>query len=453
VSYSKALLLPLLVALGCKGHSGGDSEVDSPTPDGCGGDDAACDDGQICEDDGCVIGDRDNSFDDATRIYQEQPIDAAIEPEGDIDYYVYTSVGDEWIRVDTLPDEVDGGKDTVVSVYNATNGAVQAYIDDYATGAVGTYDSVLYAYLPSAGDWYISVQDRGTFYDDPEIPEETGLYTVEVKPFTGITDETDSMGDPSSSVELTDGSTIYAVGVNLADAGDTDWIDVSIPWDHGPIEIAGMSDIPGSDAHALVDVYDDAGTLLCSKDDLGPAGSAYYFDTTAGTYHVGATDSDGEGGPDHWYVLYFRTREHDYYQLEYETEPDDTEELPFILTSHTETTNGGTDYQAADLHGTFGADGDEDWYQVEGRTDDYVTVYCSASTYGSFADPSIEVFGPDGSLIGSAADGNDSAPDLKNLGPLTQGGSLDLHVTAENAEIGPAAYYTCTVYLTPFEVQ
>jgi hypothetical protein len=444
------LLLPLVAGCGKDGPT--EIDTDDGAPTGCGGDDAACDDGDICDVDVCVTGDRDNTFDEATPILQEQPVDAAIEPEGDIDYYRYTSLGDEWLRIDTGPDEMVGGRDTVLVVYNAVNGAVQAWIDDYATGSVSTYDSVLYVYLPTAGDWIIAVEDRGTYFDDPEIPEETGDYTLQLRAFTSITDETDAIDDPSVDIDFDDANTIYAVGVNLADAGDTDFIDVAIPWDRGPIEIAGMAEIPGSDLDATVGIW-DGDVKLASKESLGPDGWAYYFDTHEGTYHVSITDDGGGGGPDFWTVLFFRTREDDYYGIEFESEPDDDVANAQDLPTTTQQTSDGTDYEQVNLHAFVDVAADEDWFSVDADADDYVTVYCSEDVFGSFADTSLEVVDIDGTtVLDSADEGNDRAPDVVNAGPLDAGGTVYLHFTDAGGASGPSAYTYCNVYVTPFEV-
>jgi hypothetical protein len=45
-----------------------------------------------------VVGDRDNSFETATRIYQEQPAEGYIHT-GDVDWYLYESTGAEWLRI------------------------------------------------------------------------------------------------------------------------------------------------------------------------------------------------------------------------------------------------------------------------------------------------------------------------------------------------------------------
>mgnify|MGYP000144136967 CR=1 FL=1 len=85
--------------------------------------------------------------------------------------------------------------------------------DDFPTGSVSTYDTVLQAYLPDAGEWLIVVEDvNGAGEQDFE-------YLVEVEEIGGTTSEDDSFGDPSSNVVADSDSTIWSVGVLLEEDG------------------------------------------------------------------------------------------------------------------------------------------------------------------------------------------------------------------------------------------
>lgn len=451
------LVIGLGVVAGCNGERAtddGDVDTDDTTiDDGC-STDGECGSGQICEATECVEGDRDNSFDLATRIYQEIPLDGEIAPKGDRDYYAYVSNGDEWLRVETSPDEVDGSLDTVVSIYDAS-GALHAWMDDYPTGNIGTYDTVLYAYIPTAGTWYVVVQDRGTFLNDPDIDERTGEYTLNVRRMGTVTDESDSIDDPSASVELANETTVYAVGVVLEEPGDSDWISLDVPWALGPIEIYGHTEIPGSKSTSLVKVHDPStGAVILAKEDVGPDGRVYYFATQEQEYLVEATDAEGEGTANHWYVLYFRVRLPDYYGIEYDLEPNDSAEAAQTVPTETATTSSGTPYEYTNLSGFIDAEGDEDWFALDANADDYVTVLCSSDAFGSFLDFAIDVYDTDGTLLDTIESGTDSAPDVYNLGPVAGAGDVLVRVWSEDpeADVGPGAYYYCSAYLTEFLV-
>lgn len=450
------LVIGLAWVAGCKGERPTDDVVDTddtPVDEGC-STDGECGSGEICEQSECIDGDRDNGFDLATRVYQEIPLDGAVNPLGDRDYYAYESNGEEWLRLETTPDEVEDGLDTVIAVYDAS-GALHAWMDDYPTGNIGTYDTVLYVWLPRAGTWYFVVQDRGTFFNDPDIAEHAGEYSLNVRRMSTVTDESDAIDDPSASVVLANETTVYAVGVVLEDAPDADWISLDVPWDLGPIEIYGHTDIPGSDATSLVKVHDPAtGAVILAKEDVGPDGRVYYFATQEQEYLVEATDAEGEGSVDHWYVLYFRVRTPTYYAIEYDAEPNDTELDAQSLPTDTAETSSGTPYEYVNLSGFVDVEGDEDWFAVEARDDEYVTVLCSSDAFGSFLDFAIDVYDTDGTLLDTISDGSDDAPDVYNLGTVSGAGDVLLRVWSEDpeADVGPGAYYYCSVYLTEFQV-
>jgi hypothetical protein len=439
--------------LACRGEQSTEpSDTDTePVDEGCAEDDE-CGLGQICEQPECLDGDRDNGFDVATAIFQETPVESEIVPEGDVDYFAYASAGDEWIRIETSPDEAESGLETVVAVHTA-GGAVYAYMDDYPTGDVTNYDSVLYAYLPTAGTWYITVQDASSFFEDADLPTLTGSYSIQVRPFTRFTAESDAADDPSATVTLENDTTIYAAGVHLEVDGDSDFLSITVPWERGPIEIWGHEETPGSDAVAEVKIWDESGTLLADKLDLGPAGTAYYFDTLASTYTIEAADGEGQGGDDHWYVLYFRTREAEYYGLAWDDEPNETTELAQELETTELENDNGDPYERATVTGFMDVDGDEDWFSVEAFEDAYVSVWCSTDQFGSQLDAAIDVYGPDGELLDSGLDGNDLAPDLTNLGRVAEGDvTFRLYTEKGDVTAGPSAYYYCSFYQTPFEV-
>src|SRR5687768_7459291 len=166
---TRPLVLALLL-VACK------NEKPTDPPDGDDDDDSApaecvadeeCKRQEICDGNVCVAGDRDNTFEEATPLPGgEVPVSGIINPAGDVDTYVYDSSGAEWVSFRTvIPEGTD--LDTVVTLYDA-DGAVQAVMDDYPVWPYQAdgFDAVMYAYLPTAGSWYVTVEDRTSFYDD-----------------------------------------------------------------------------------------------------------------------------------------------------------------------------------------------------------------------------------------------------------------------------------------------
>lgn len=432
----------------CKGDGSVETgtEIPSCTTDG------QCGSGNICEPVGtCTTGDRTNDFDEATPIEAEQEVDAELAPEEDVDYWAFESLGDEWIRVETVTDEED--VNTVVSLFTPDK-RLHAYMDEFASYNPSSYDSVLHAYLPSAGTWYVKVEDRGTFYEGSDFGE--GEYSLQVKSYTGVTDETDGIDDPGMTLDFDDASTIFSVGVNVDEPGDVDFIQLGLPADRYTIVVSGQADIPGSDAQVLVDLVDPAepDAVLARKVELGPQGDLIFLDTLRQDYVLRATDADGQGGPDHWFVVYARLRDPGYYPYLEELEPNDTKDAPQLVEMLDEETSSGADYTRFDVSGAFDDDGDEDWFAADvDAVDSYVTVWCSADSWGSLADPAVDVF-LDDTLLASGSDGDDSGPHLTNAAQLEAPGQLRVRLYDESspAAFGPGATYACSVYVTPFEV-
>lgn len=428
-----------------------DTETDVAAPE-CEGDEA-CDRGQICVASICEDGDRDNAFPEAAPLFQETPVDGEINPAGDVDYYAYTSKGEEWVRIETTPDEVEGGLDTVVTVYDA-GGGVHAVVDDFATGNVSTYDTVMYVWLPTAGTWYVSVQDLSSYDSEAETIRggRSFDYTLNMKPFTRFTEEVDAADDPSAEVELADGTTIYAVGVVLETPGDVDWVDVSLPYDRAPLEIYNNAGLTGSQADLRVRATNPAGELVLQKDGLGPEGPAACYHTEKGTYSLAFSDIDGGGSLRHWGVAYVRTRTDGYYGMTFDLEPNNTQAEAVDGEMTVATTSGGDDYLYARVAGRFDVSGDSDWYVLEVPDDDtYVSAFCSADGVGSLANPAVDFVDASGAVLATALDGDDRAPDLIN-GAQVDEGSVWFRFSDEGDSFGPASWFSCTLYLTPFEV-
>ena len=249
------LLIPL-VLLSCKREKPSDSDTDVDTDtdsDTFGGeceDDDGCGWDQICEEAACLDGDRDDAFEDARSILLNQAESGRI-LVGDVDHFAYESPGDEWLRVSTVTQEVDGGLDTVVSVF-AANGALHASMDAFATGNVSTFDTLFHVYLPDSGVWYFRVEDKSTYEGTDPVGglTEEFHYELELQEFEGVTSEDDSFGSPRLAVTMANGGTVYAVGVNLEEEGDADWIQAALPWTDAPIEVWGLPDLGGSDARS-----------------------------------------------------------------------------------------------------------------------------------------------------------------------------------------------------------
>jgi hypothetical protein len=446
------MLFLLLFACGDRADDTRDTDVEPECTE-----DVQCDDASICGDnETCILGDRDNDIQGATAVLkttdpEDSPsAEGVIQTRGDIDYYAFDALQPQWVRIQTVsefPEELD----TVVTVLDASGG-LHAWVDDFATGSINRYDSVLHVYLPTAGTWYVAVQDRGTWFDlDEEAYGEDLSYQLSILDFTNTTTETDSADNPSADIDITSGTSIYTVGVNLEEPGDVDYITIQLPYGDAPIEVYGLSELPGSDARIRVTLTDDAGTVLSDKRDVGPEGPAAYFGAQAGTYTLQATDAFDAGSANHWFPLYVRSREQgDHYTLE--VEPNDSDNAQ-ALPVETLTTNSGLAYTRTWMQGTLGEDGDEDWYTMPATSGDWLTIRCDGEIFGSTGDMQLELRDGSGAVVAGATEGNDAMPDLENLGPIEADDTYTLRLLNDNeAPFGPASFYRCTWFATTFEI-
>ncbi|MFT7519872.1 MAG: hypothetical protein ACI9MC_002016 [Kiritimatiellia bacterium] len=407
----------------------------------------------ICNDSQeCVIGDRDDEFDGATAIRITEEDDGPnvrqgmIHTAGDVDFYAYESAGDEWLRVFTRSDDnVEDGLDTVVSVYRS-NGKLHHVMDEFGTGSVSSFDSLMNVYIPDAGTWYIKVEDVGTYNDDgTPRGQESFLYDLGVQEWRSITSEPDSADDQSITFEMRNGNTIYPLGVVIDEAGDVDYTSVKMPHGDAPFEIWAPSSIPGSELEARVTVTDDEGQTILVKDNIGDDGIATYFDGWNTTWNVSVSDvREGQGSQNHWTVLYFRTRTEGYGNPR-ESEPNN-DSLTANLIETEESTEDGVKFDRGFLQSVLGSPDDEDFFQIEGVQDGRLRVVCSSSRYGSLGDVELEVIDPDGKSLGIFSDGDDSAPDLDSLEDINRG-LYTLRFFEKDGAGSLGVYFRCGAYV------
>ncbi len=183
----------------------------------------------ICEAGACVDSDRDDDFGSARAIElgEDNARAGVIFPEGDVDTFVYEAAEPQWVSVRTVTQD-ESPLDTVVQVWNA-DGDLHAAGDDYPVWPyrVSGFDTVLYAYLPSAGTWYVTVEDASTFYGEEPRAGEDFTFDVLIREANG-TREPDAIDDPAVDVTVADGNTVYVTGVLIEEPGDSDYLELDV---------------------------------------------------------------------------------------------------------------------------------------------------------------------------------------------------------------------------------
>lgn len=436
------------------------------TADACEGDEA-CEAWEICESSGCVDGDRDNSFAEATPIGWDDSLMGYLNPTGDWDYYEVTVDGGEFARISTRPTGSESGEpeaselmDTVLATYDV-EGNLLSWEDDYPTGgSVSGSDSIVYTYFPQAGSYYIAVMDYTTAFDsDQKLGGQDFSYVLNLQEYSGAPDEDDSFEAPGADRDVKEGY-LYPVPVLLEAEGDSDWIELNLPYGDCPVLLRGSAHIDGTDALPQVRLYTAEQELLLDLDELGTNGVALYPSVDGGKAMVEALDAEGGGGDNHWFFVIASVYEQGYstssdgeeiaYQID--GEPNDDQGEAQLLDQTELQTSSGSEYTAAFVWGTQDSEGDEDWYAFHAQAGHYLNVWGTADYNGSLMDPVIEVHDATGTLLSTWYDGTDSAPDLEDL-PIETTGTHYLRVYDETgaAPGGAPYFYRFSVYVTDFE--
>jgi len=479
-------LVALLFALGCEGDEKIEAEGESSgIPDDAGGDgggggddggsgddDGTCTDDtdcgvdQICDDGECRSGDRNNDFEGAEsiRFVESGDEDAYsfgyINPAGDRDYYAFEADGGEFVRITTYTDEEDDTKDTVVTLYR-DNGKALTYANGHAAGGgVSDADSVVYAYIPEAGTYYILVEDDGTFYDDnPDIVAEGGsdyTYDLSLTLWGSHTDETDSMESPSSSINISGTNSWFGRGVALETEGDVDYISLNMEVDGTDLTLDGNYDLSGSEADPRVRLLRaSTGEVLRDKRQNGLAGALWYPDIPSGDYIIEVSDYAGGGSADHWFFVHALARTHDS-NYGWETEANDSSGMAEAMDQEPLETSSGNLYTVARTEGFADYPDDEDWFEVTSDYEDGRLVVCLNSTwYGATTAPTLEVYDSSGTLLGSDPGDTDSAsyPTATVANVEAPTGTYRVRVDHPEGVGGSAGdWYRMLVYVASFEV-
>lgn len=442
------------------GTTGADGTDDGPCQQ-----DADCPSGTICEDDSCMDGDRNNSLEEAEALLFDESASGTINPVGDVDYFTLVSPGSEFLRLATVLEEdvIDYGGDTAL-VLRDPSGRVVAAVDDYPTESrVSGADSVIYAWLDEPGTYTVSVHDNGDYFEDPDDPADgfrAYEYSLSVSEWTRGTSDPDALESPSVVFTMENQRSWVSTGVVLEADGDSDFlrIDVASALTDSHLVLDGNRDLTGSNLVPRFRVFDETGTLILDKNDVGPSGKALVPFIEGGTdYVVEVSDAAGAGSSAHWTFAHFIAVPDDYDGSTFERESGvhDSLETAQSLTQNASSTSGGNDYSYANLFGTLGTAGVSDWYALEaGYGTNYVGLCLAAGVYGALSEVTIELYDADGSLVETVTDATEApAPaDLYRANAPVGDGAVYLRVVPGEESGGRAGdWYMLTAYIASFE--
>lgn len=426
------LLSSLLSILACGDVAPEDKTTNVVAETGC-GTDSECGDASICENTECVDGDRNNSPDEAVNMLWEDMVTEYINPAGDVDYFTFTARGGEYVKITTTSDFEDA--DTVVFLRDPT-GQVLTWSDDFPTGSsVSGLDSVVYAYLPDAGEYLISVEDYYAFTDPSQAYGHPNYsYELSVSKWSQVTSEPDSVEDTPLTLDITSSNMWNSVGTLIQADGDHDYIKINysaktsegqdVPF----LTVSGIVNLEGSDLQPKVRLLDANYTVLSDR-IVGADGSLSYPNMTEGTYYLEILDGRDQGSDRSWTYLFVIAREYSPYPIEIELNNDATSANPIELESLE--TDGGSQYAVGKYFGTLYSSTDQDWYSIDHTfADGYLIVCLNSTKYGSSAMPIVELWNDALDPISANTCDPDANPNLSIKEQIVETGTYYISVSA-----------------------
>lgn len=434
----------LTLLLGCGGKPDSDSQQVTDTGGPCSGDDA-CPANQICEEQACIVGDRDNAAGEATPLETDNDGNRSgagyIEPAGDVDWYSFTSEGNQFIRIDSSVDDEDAETDalnTVVTVYDPA-GVLLAQEDEHPAGNVGTYDSVVFAWLNDPGTYTFTVEDNA----GRDAPGTT--YIVTAKDLGAGGDEPDSIQSAGMSLTFGGADLWYSIPVVLTSAGDaSDSVLLTVPWSDTQLDFITTIGATGSDLVPQITLYNTDGDVLIDKASPTLESPATLVNSEGLTYVLKVTDAEDGSGATYWGFIFALVREEGYGN-DREAETNDTLSVANELAMIDEEPDIGS-WIAGFGSGHVDTLEDVDLWKFTVDFDDpYVSVFFGAQDYGGLLDASVDLLSSTGNVVDSLPSNADD--DLWNSGPYTAG-DYYVRVTSsnDNAAEGEAAFYQLAVH-------
>lgn len=380
--------------------------------------DSVCGSGLICEQGSCVVGDRDNSLEDATAMIFEEDVAGAIAPEGDADWYAVSGEAGHFVRITTVSD-TQSGLDTVVSLYDDI-GHRLAWEDGYAGGSISSLDTLLYAYFPTTATYYIKVEDVQSFTGVVETTlGEDASYTLTVSEAGDGGDEPDTLYAAGLRYDIAQSGIVYPIPFHFSEAGDSDYASITLPYTDCPVYLFTMQHDDASEASPVVQLYNDAGELVASAEDPARDDGAQLLAAQGQSYVIALSDRLGRGGEDDWgwaFVIIGDSGDGN----PREQEVNDTLAQANVLSAEPKETDSGT-WIAFYGQGFIDRPEDMDVFAFQLSEEMYISLALSAQDTASLLISRLEVLDSTGAVL----DTTDSEENLDhaplNLGPYPAG--------------------------------
>ena len=352
--------------------------------------DTECDDWQICEANVCVDGDRNNDFAEALGVAAGDEPGGYINPAGDVDYFRLG--GDQgWFfkaYAMTADPTDDQGLDTVVRFYDGS-GHEKGYNDDFdRLGHIYGTDALYMGCTAASETYYLSVEDYGSFINDPAQMEGGAgyIYQLFISDFEAgsVEDEPNDDAGDATDLAITDYNVSYDRAGVVGDDGDVDLWAVDLEpgarfrvygYEHTATEIDLAIRMLGTDGTSQAGAFG------------APSWSDYISFPVLddAPVYMEVADDDGDGGDEYCYVLHFAA--------------DPAGELYWAETEPNDDNFSSEALQANDdgvlaVAGRIDPMGDLDHFLFQGTTGQQANVSLAARTAGSSLEAHVRVVSP-----------------------------------------------------------
>ena len=428
------------------GDSGKEGEGDTDEPTTCANDND-CAVNRICENETCVVGDRDNDATTAEPLVWETDTESEINPAGDVDWWALTVTEAQFVRVQVAVVEDPMLLDTVVSIYDSAGNRI-AWEDEHPIGDVGTYNTVCYAYFSGAGTWYAKVEAIEHFEGTSDGGSD--YYTLKAIPYD-VGGETDSLSDAGGEVEMAGVNTWYGFPALQEEAGDVDYVVVDSVGDGGPLLFESAQNTEGSDTVPDITLYNEDGDVVLHIVDPSREDAGVLFLPLGTHYVLGVGDAGGGSGARAWSWTFLEEADPTGHSVE--LEPNDDTSVASTLTLYDQEFDAGLMHAGGGLGRLTDTDDADTWEFTVPFDDAFLSAYIGAQTYGALLVPRMEIYDGTGALLETVDSTPDNDESVENLGPWPAG---TYHLRVSQApeiagEGGEGWFYSFSVYASSLE--
>jgi hypothetical protein len=356
------------------------------------------------------------------------------------------------VVISTVSDS-SSGIDTVVSLYDE-GGKRLAWEDGYAGGTISGRDTMLYAFFPEDGTYYIKVEDVGTFYDSSEYEpfgSPNASYELTVEDWGSGGDEPDSIFETGVGWSIDDAGIVYPIPFYFPEGDEQDYCLLELPFSDAPLYLFTMQHDEGSDATPFLELFNSEGEPVLMATDPARDAGIQHIQPLGDSYVLKVSEQEGKTGNSYWgYAFVIMGSEGDGNPRE--EEPNSTMEEAQSIELEDREPDTGT-YLGAFAQGFIETAEDQDLYAFTIEEELYITAAFGAQLYGSYLIGRLEVLDSTGEVVG----GQDSSPGsdeaMLNVGPLPAGDYFFRVSQVPDSGVGGEGYfYRFGLYASSFEL-